>query len=130
MSTTKTRGWWLAAGATALLALGACQKDPEPPAPAPPPVTLPPPATVAEPVAATASGVDHPVVQGSAASGSTSVPSADATLSNTAPPASAADLNAPFDQKNDLSRQQERSAMPLPGQTNDHSTTTGPKKAP
>ena len=81
------------------------------------------------PAAVTASGADHPVVEGSAVPPvSPSVPSAAAVLENASAPVEGSNLNAPFDTTSTLTKEQERNKMPLPGQNNDYSTTQGDEK--
>lgn len=90
-----------------MLGLGACDKTPSRP-----------PAPIVEPVQ-----VDSGTAAGPA--GSTSVPSADSVFA----PASAPKADAAAGRSNSaLSAAQQSTAMPMPGQNNDHSAPLGPAK--
>ena len=105
-----TRLFLIALG-TCLLALGACDQKPTGPR-TPTPTVLQPALTEA---AATAGPVASP-----------SVPSAESVF----PPASAAAAAAPMQERSNrtMSAAQESTAMPMPGQNNDHSAPLGTAK--
>lgn len=100
--------WALIALCTCVLGLGACDKTP----------TTPPTPTVHQPVQSEAAATG-----GSAASAS--VPSAESVF----PPTSAAKADATQGRSNStMSAAQESTAMPMPGQNNDHSAPLGTAK--
>lgn len=72
-----------------------------------------------------------PPVASAVPPGSTSVPDAGRVFAQTPAAASAPGSGEPtVNQKQNVTREQELNAMPLPGQANDHSNTAGEKKAP